>query len=115
MLVNLRGREYLPLGQMQEMFFYVPKGTRVLQYFWRGGPHKFLGPDRTVIREIGVSDEVISVDVPPGLDGRCWSLSPRAAATMVLQSQCRIAWPPPRRRCSLPREVVERDGLGTEE
>ena len=110
-LVNLRGRQYLCLGQMQEMFFYVPKGTRVLQYFWRGGPHKVLGPDGKAIQEVATSDEVISVTVPAGLDGRCWSLSPRMHQQLWFFNapNCLAASP---ETLLLPRELVARDGLG---
>jgi len=52
------------LGQLQETFFYVPKGTKQVQYFWSGGPHKVLGPDRKVIHDVKVSDEVVTVAVP---------------------------------------------------
>lgn len=36
-LLNVRGQRLLHLGQMQEMYFFVPKGTRELHYFWSGG------------------------------------------------------------------------------
>jgi hypothetical protein len=95
---------------MQEMYFYVPKGTKTLQYFWNGGPHKVLGPDHKPIAEITVDDEVASVPVPTGADGKVWSLSPRA------HSQLWFFNAPNSLAASadallLPRDLVERDGL----
>ena len=58
-LLSNRGRRYLHLGQLQETFFYVPKGTKQVQYFWSGGPHKVLGPDRKAVAEVTASDEVM--------------------------------------------------------
>ena len=93
-----RGRVYLHLGQMQEMFFYVPKGTRALQYFWSGGPHKVLGPDRKVVAEVTASDEVVTVPVPAGRTGRCGVF--RRAATATCGSSTRRTCSPRRRpRC----------------
>ena len=75
-LLSNRGQRYLHVGYLQEMFFYVPQGTRQVQYFWSGGPHQVLGPDRKVLQEVKVSDEVVTIAVPEGKDGQCWSFSP---------------------------------------
>ncbi|MFN6051683.1 MAG: hypothetical protein ACK47R_12700, partial [Planctomycetia bacterium] len=72
-----KGKRVLHLGQMQEMYFYVPKGTKELHYFWSGGPHKVLGPDRKLIQETKANDEVVRVMVPEGMAGKVWSLSAR--------------------------------------
>ena len=72
-----KGKRVLHLGQMQEMYFYVPKGTKELYYFWSGGPHKVLGPDRKLIQETKANDEVVRVMVPEGMAGKVWSLSAR--------------------------------------
>jgi hypothetical protein len=77
-LLSNRGRRYLHLGQLQETVFYVPERTPRVQYFWSGGPHKVLGPDRKVIAEVTASDEVITVPVPAGADGRVWAFTPHA-------------------------------------
>jgi len=75
--VPQKGKRVLHLGQMQEMYFYVPKGTKELHYFWSGGPHKVLGPDRKLIQETNANDEVVRVMVPEGMAGKVWSLSAR--------------------------------------
>lgn len=109
-LLNQRGKKFIHLGQMQEMYFYVPKGTKALQYFWNGGPHKLLGTDHKPVAEIAVDDEVVSLPVPAGMDGTLWSLSPRAHSQLWFfdAPNCLAASP---EALLLPREVVARDGL----
>ncbi len=110
-LLNQRGSRYLHLGYLQQMYFYVPKGTKTLQYFWSGGPHKVLGPDGKAIQEVKVSDEVVTVPVPAGADGRCWSLSPHSHGQLwFFNAPNGLAASP--EALLLPAEVVRRDGLG---
>lgn len=109
-LLNSRARRVIHLGQMQEMYFYVPKGTRELQYFWSGGTHKVLGPDRKVIAEVKTSDEVATVPVPEGKDGQVWSLSPRAHSQLWFFNAPNVIAASPN-ALMLPRELVKKDGL----
>ena len=76
-LLTRRDHPFLHTPTMQETFFYVPKGTKALHYFC-GGPHKVLGPDQKVVRDIQVSDDIVSVAVPPAFAGKVWSLSAQA-------------------------------------
>jgi hypothetical protein len=109
-LLSNRGRRYLHLGQIQEMYFYVPKGTRELQYFWSGGPHKVLGPDRKAIQEVTASDEIVTVPVPEGKDGQCWSFSPHAHGHLwFFNAPNGLAASPG--ALLLPRELVTRDAI----
>lgn len=111
-LLSNRSRRYLHSGQMQEMYFYVPKGTRELQYFWSGGPHKVLGPDRKVIQEVKASDEVVTIPVPAGQDGQCWSLSPHSHGQLwFFNAPNGLAASP--NALLLPRELVARDAIPT--
>jgi hypothetical protein len=109
-LVSNRARRYSHLGQIQEMHFYVPKGTSEVQYFWSGGPHKVLGPDRKAIADVKESDDIVTIAVPPGADGKCWSLSPHGHGHLWFFNlpNCLAASP---NSLLLPREVVERDQL----
>jgi len=68
-----RGSRLSHLGQMQPMFFYVPKGTREFHYFWDGGPHEVRGPDGKVIAKVNERGKFITVAVPEGADGQAWS------------------------------------------
>ena len=69
------GRDLAHAGWMQTMCFYVPKGTRELQYYWSGGPHWVHGPDGTKIREVEASGAFIKIPVPNGTDGKVWSFT----------------------------------------
>ena len=109
-MIKHRGRRDFYINHFQEMFFYVPKGTRELQYFWSGYPHTLLGPDGEIIHECSVSDEVVAVPVPAGYDGQCWSLSFRALGHLWFFNapNCLSASPG---TLLLPRELVKKDDL----
>lgn len=109
-LLNQRGQRVLHLGQMQEMYFYVPKGTRKLHYFWSGGPHRVLGPDRKPIAEVKTTDEVVSIPVPTAKDGQLWSFSPRAHGQLWFFAAPNVIAASPS-ALLLPRELVEKDSL----
>lgn len=109
-LLSNRGRRYLHLGQLQETFFYVPKGTTRVQYFWSGGPHKVLGPDRKAAAEVTASDEVVTIPVPAGADGKVWSLSPHAHGHLWFFNAPNVLAASPD-SLLLPKELVTRDEL----
>lgn len=109
-LLNEEGRLHHPLGQMQPMFFYVPRGTKELQYFWSGGPHKLIGPRGQVIREVVDKDEIVTVPVPEGTDGACWNFSAHAHGRLhFFNAPNTLAASPA--AMLLPRELIARDGL----
>ncbi len=110
-LISGRGQRLLHLGQMQEMYFYVPKGTRELQYFWSGGPHKVHGGDRKVLAEVKVSDEVVTIPVPTGMDGTVWSLSPRPHSQIWFFNAPNVFAASPS-ALLVPRELAKSDLLG---
>jgi hypothetical protein len=70
-----RGSHPLHMGHMQRMYFYVPKGTKELHYYWDGGPHEVRGPDRAVLAEVTSKGKLVTVPVPAGADGRAWSFT----------------------------------------
>lgn len=63
------------LGHMPRMYFFVPRGTRHIDYFWDGGPHEVLGPDGQTVAKISDRGKYIRIAVPGGMDGQAWSLS----------------------------------------
>lgn len=109
-LLSNRGRRYLHLGQLQETYFYVPKGTKQVQYFWSGGPHKVLGPDRKAVAEVTASDEVATIPVPTGADGRVWSFAPHAHGHLWFFNAPNVLAASPD-SLLLPKELVTRDVL----
>jgi len=70
-----RAKHPLHMGHMQRMYFYVPKGTKEIQYYWKGGPHVVHGPDGKPIAEVTTKGEFVTIEVPAGSDGRVWSFS----------------------------------------
>ncbi len=97
-------------GLMQHMYFYVPRGTKTIDYYFRGKPHHVLGPDGKVVQEVVVLSDYVSVPVPPGLDGKVWSFSglvPRKLALLDVPNY--IAASPA--ALLVPREVARADGL----
>ena len=74
-LALTRGSAPQHLGHMQRMYFYVPQGTRRIDYFWNGGPHVVHGPDGETLAEIKTRGKFVAVDVPEGTAGQVWSFS----------------------------------------
>ena len=88
----------------------MPRGTTALQYFWSGGPHKLMGPDGKVIREVTENDEIVTVPVAAGTDGACWSFSPHGHGRLhFFNAPNTLAASPA--AMLLPQELAERDGL----
>lgn len=111
-LLSNRGRRYLHVGQLQETFFYVPRGTTEVRYFWGGGPHRVLGPDRKLVAEVTASDEVVTVPVPAGAAGKLWSFAPHAHGHLWFFNVPNVLAASPD-ALLLPRELVAADGLPT--
>jgi len=103
-----RGGRVIPLGQCGERFFYVPRGTRSLHVFYSGTPCKVLGPDRKVVAEIITSDEIVTIAVPEGADGKPWSLSPHSHSQLWLLNAPNVLAASPT-ALLLPRELVEKE------
>jgi hypothetical protein len=97
-------------GHMQEMFFYVPKGTKRIDYFWSGGPHNLHGPDGQRLAEITTTGQFVHVDVPKGADGQLWSFRQLALGHLYFFN-CPNVIAASRAGLLLPREVVKGDRL----
>lgn len=97
-------------GWMQPMYFYVPKGTRELQYYWSGGPHWIHGPDGTKLKEVETSGAFVRIPVPEGADGKRWHFTRLALGHLWFFNapNCLAASPS---ALLAPRELAERDGL----
>ncbi len=105
-----RGKIVHHLGYFQELYFYVPKGTREVQLFYSGRACKVLGPDRKPITEITAQDEVVTIPVPAGADGQCWSLAPHSHSQLWFFNIPNTFAASPA-ALLLPRELAERDGI----
>ena len=76
-------------GSTPDLYFYVPKGVKTIDYFFmitdysNSGPHSVIAPDGSVQKTVtgAQSNSFISVPVPPGMDGQAWHFtSPTAEA-----------------------------------
>lgn len=69
-----RGSGPAHLGHMQRMYFYVPKGTRELCYYFSGSsPHDVYGPDGKLAATVEGTGKFVTLPVPAGADGKAWS------------------------------------------
>jgi hypothetical protein len=115
----------LPMGQrqdyrnskvMQEMYFYVPKGTRQIEYFYTrtafhpGGRHTVLDPDGTAVKVVDVNGDWVHIPVPEGMDGKLWRLSDPVLGVFWFNNvpNCLAASPD---ALLVPRELATRDAL----
>lgn len=115
----------LPMGQTQDyrntrpmpdMYFYVPKGTKNIEYFYGkthfqiGGPHQVVDPGGKVVQDVNVDGDYVSVPVPEGMDGKLWRL--RNAVLGLYQfnnAPDNLAASP--EALLIPRELAIKDGL----
>lgn len=115
----------IPLGQtndyrnskvMPEMFFYVPKGTRNLEYYYTktafhpGGPHKIVDPTGKVVKEVDVNGDYVTVPVPAGMDGKLWSFREPVLGLFWFNNVPNYFAASPA-ALLVPREVAVKDGL----
>lgn len=103
-----RGARLLPLGQVSERCFYVPRGTRQVQLFYSGTPVKILGSNRQAVAEIKTNDEVVSIPVPEKADGGVWSLSPASYSQIWFFNVPNVLAAAPD-ALLLPRELLRKD------
>jgi len=90
-------------------YFYVPLGTREIQYYWAGAPHKLIDPADNVVVDTTASGEYITVGVPEGMDGQVWSITGRLGHLWLFNCPNYTAATP--EALMVPREVAEKDGL----
>jgi hypothetical protein len=97
-------------GWMQPMYFYVPGGTRELQYYWSGGPHWIHGPDGAKLKEVAVSGAFVRVAVPAGADGKVWHFTRLAPGHLWFFNAPNYLAASPA-ALLVPRDLAERDRL----
>ena len=105
-----RGSHPESMGQMQQVYFYVPKGTQRIQYFWEGSPHQVHSPDGALAATIKETGACVSVPVPAGADGKAWSFTELALGHLWFYNVPNYLAASPE-ALLIPREVAERDGL----
>ncbi|MGA2497298.1 MAG: DUF4838 domain-containing protein, partial [Tepidisphaeraceae bacterium] len=109
-IVLPRGRAMSHMGHMQTMYFYVPKGSRDLRYYWLGGPHKVHTPDDRTVVDVSTSGRFVTIPVPDGQDGKIWSFTQLALGHLWFFNAPNLLAASPD-ALLLPRELVEKDKL----
>jgi hypothetical protein len=101
---------------MQEMFFYVPRGTKNLEYYYTrtnfhpGGPHQVVDPTGKVVRDVDINGDWIAIPVPKGMDGKVWSFKTPVLGVFWFNNFPNYLAASPE-ALLVPREVAEKDGL----
>jgi hypothetical protein len=109
-------RDFRNAKVMQEMYFYVPKGTRQIEYYYTrtafhpGGPHQVIDPSGAVAKAVDVNGDWVTVPVPAGMDGRLWRLRDAVLGLFWFNNAPNYIAASPQ-ALLVPRELVERDGL----
>jgi hypothetical protein len=68
-------------GDTPDLYFYVPKGTKSIEYYFtrtdwsNSGPHMLVDGNGKVQAKFNVLSDYLSVPVPPGTDGQAWHLT----------------------------------------
>ena len=105
-----RASGYLHHGRNSDLYFYVPKGTAQVQYYWRGGPHRVHGPDGQIVAEVKDSGKFVRAPVTPGSDGQLWRLSEIALGHLWFFNVPNYLATAPN-ALMVPEEVAAKDGL----
>ncbi|MGV3773184.1 MAG: DUF4838 domain-containing protein [Verrucomicrobiales bacterium] len=105
-----RGRRVEHAGWMQPIYFYVPKGTTEIQYYWAGKPHLVHGPDGEILKEVKTTGEFIKIAVKEGSDGKTWHFTQMMLGSLWFFNVPNYLAASPEALLT-PREVAEKDGL----
>jgi hypothetical protein len=115
----------IPLGQtndyrnsavMQDMYFYVPKGTKNIEYYYTktafhpGGPHQVLDPSGKLQKAVDVNGDYVTVPVPAGMDGKLWRFHEPVLGFFWFNNVPNYFAASPD-ALLIPREVAAKDGL----
>jgi hypothetical protein len=109
-------RDYRNSKVMTEVFFYVPKGTKAVEYYYTrtafhpGGPHRVMLPNGSLGRNVDVNGDWVSVPVPAGMDGKLWSIRDAVQGLFWFNNVPNYIAATPA-GLMVPRELAIKDGL----
>lgn len=114
----LRDRGFRAMRAVPEMYFYVPRGTRQIEYYFKrepwqfGGAHQITDPGGRVAKEVDVDGDYVSVPVPDGMDGKAWKIGgPSFGLGRFIFFNVPNYLSPSPAMMLVPREVARKDGL----
>jgi hypothetical protein len=73
-------RHFRAMSHVNDMYFYVPKGSKEINYYYKradwqfGGAHQITDPNGKVVKEVAVDGDYVSIPVAPGTDGKVWKI-----------------------------------------
>jgi hypothetical protein len=73
-------RHFRAMARVNDMYFYVPKGSKEINYYYKradwqfGGAHQITDPTGKVVKEVAVDGDYVAVAVAPGTDGSVWKI-----------------------------------------
>lgn len=111
-------RHFRAMGHVNDMYFYVPKGTKEINYYYKradwqfGGPHQITDPNGKVVKEAAVDGDYIVVPVAAGTDGKVWKIGgPTFGLGYFRFFDIPGYFSPNPNKMLLPRDVATKDGL----
>ncbi len=114
----MRERGFRAMRGVPEMWFYVPKGTRQIEYYYKreawqhGGAHQIIDPSGRVAKDVDVDGDYVFVPVPPGMDGKAWKIGgPSFGLGRFIFFNAPNYLSPSSAQMLVPREVAVKDGL----
>jgi hypothetical protein len=105
-----RGGGLMHQGHMQTLYFYVPKGTKEIQYYIQNSTHHIMSAEKEQIRDVEGSGIYVKIPVPAGLDGQVWNARFLALGQLWFFNIPNYLAASPD-ALLLPREVAKKDGL----
>lgn len=102
-------------GTIRALYFYVPKGTRQIQFYYfdgnTGSVPKVCTQDGQVVKSIGgLTGDIYTIPVPAGEDGKTWSIGPLALGRLHFFNLPKCISVSPN-TVMVPREVAAADNL----
>ncbi|HVF11371.1 MAG TPA: DUF4838 domain-containing protein [Abditibacteriaceae bacterium] len=110
--------DFRAMSHVNDMYFYVPKGTKEINYYYRraawqfGGAHQISDPTGKVVKEVAVDGDYVSIPVAAGTDGKVWKIGGPAFGLGYFRFfDVPNYFSPNPNKMLLPRDVVQKDGL----
>ena len=113
-----KDRYYRAMRPVSQMYFYVPKGTTNVNYYYKRAPwqygdtHQVIDPAGAVVKEVRVDGDYVSFPVPAGKDGKVWSMGgPAFGLGLFYFFEVPNFFSPSPAKMLVPQDVALRDGL----
>jgi hypothetical protein len=97
-------------GPAQDMYFYVPAGTREIELSWNGEPLQLMNQKGDTAPLKARNDDHFIYTVPPGTDGQVWAIPQFALGHLWFYNMPNFLAASPE-ALPVPREVAQADGL----